>query len=192
MSEAVERPSSPARRWIVGLVAGAALAGGIVASLLHFSEREDSPSIPVAALTRLQALPFKDLNGNERTLADWKGKTLVINFWATWCPPCRKEMPAFSNLHTKLGGRGVFFIGIGIDSPSAIKEFALQYPVSYPLLIGGSEGLEAMKTIGNRNAALPYTLVLDSNGAPALSKLGMIDEATFEAKLLELVAAAGR
>jgi thiol-disulfide isomerase/thioredoxin len=183
---------SRARRWLVGLVAGAALLGGIVASLLHFSEREDAPSIPVAALARLQDLPFKDLTGQERRLADWKGKTLVVNFWATWCPPCRKEMPAFSNLHTKLANRGVVFVGIGIDSPSAIKEFALQYPVSYPLLIGGSEGLEAMKTIGNRNAALPYTLVVDATGAPVFSRLGMIEEASFETTLLELVANAGR
>ena len=181
-----------AGRWIIGLVAGAALLGGIVASLLKFSEREDAPSIPVAALARFQSLPFKDLAGATRTLADWKGKTLVINFWATWCPPCRKEMPAFSNLHTKLADRGIVFIGIGIDSPSAIKEFALQFPVSYPLLIGGSEGLEAMKSIGNRNAALPYTLVVDPTGTPVFSKLGMIEEASFEATLLQALANASR
>jgi thiol-disulfide isomerase/thioredoxin len=192
MSESTPPQPDKTRRRIAVLVAGAAMAGGIVASLVKFSEHEDAPSIPVTALSRLHALPFKDLNGNERTLAEWKGKTLVINFWATWCPPCRKEMPAFSSLHTRLAGKGVFFVGIGIDSPSAIKEFALQYPVSYPLLIGGSEGLEAMRTIGNRNGALPFTLIVDPTGAPVLSKLGMIDEATFEAKLLELVAAAGR
>ena len=181
-----------AQRWIVGLLVGGAVLGGIIASLLTFAEREDAPSIPVAALARMNAMPFKDLAGTERTLAEWRGKTLVINFWATWCPPCRKEMPAFSALHTKLAAQGVFFVGIGIDSPSAIKEFALQYPVSYPLLIGGSEGMEAMKAIGNRNAALPYTLVIDPSGAPAFAKLGMIEEASFEAQLLQIIATAQR
>lgn len=152
-------------------------------------ERAATPeaAIPEMGLVQLQATRLPDASGKPQALADWKGKVLVVNFWATWCPPCRKEMPAFSRIHAKMADKGVQFVGIGIDSPSAIKEFALQTPVSYPLLIGGSEGLELIRTLGNPTGALPYTIVLGRDGQPALSRLGMIEEAELEKLLTPLL-----
>lgn len=144
-------------------------------------------AIPAAGLARLQATALPDTSGRSMPLAAWKGKVLVVNFWATWCPPCRKEMPAFSRISDKFSAKGVQFVGIGIDSPSAIKEFALQTPVSYPLLIGGSEGLELARQLGNATAALPYTLVVSRDGRAVLARLGMIEEGELEAVLAPLI-----
>lgn len=148
-----------------------------------------SAAIPPEGLARLQNLSIADVEGETHALAQWRGKLLVVNFWATWCPPCRVEMPGFSNLQKKYEAKGVQFVGIGIDSPSAIKEFALQNPVGYPLLLGGSESMDLMRTLGNPNAALPYTLVLDADGRPVFAKLGMVDELSLEKRLQVLLAA---
>ena len=172
------------RRNLIFGAAGLALAGGFAAYLLP---TPSDPKISADALTKLRATPFKDLQGIDTPLTRWSNRVLVVNFWATWCPPCRKEMPAFSNLQNKLGPSGVQFIGIGIDSPSAIKEYALQYPVSYPLLVGGSEGMDVLRQLGNPNASLPFTLVLDRQGQAIFSTLGMIEEALFEARLQPLL-----
>ena len=150
--------------------------------------RSLSSAIPPEGLARLQSVSFADIDGEMQTLAQWRGKLLVVNFWATWCPPCRVEMPGFSNLQKKYEAKGVQFVGIGIDSPSAIKEYALQNPVSYPLLLGGSESMDLVRTLGNPNAALPYTLVLDAGGRPVFAKLGMVDELTLEKRLQALLA----
>lgn len=82
----------------------------------------------------------------------------------------------FSRLQKELGGKGLQFVGIGIDSPSAIKEFALRTPMEYPLLIGGSESLDLVRALGNASGGLPYTIVFGRDGNPVLSRLGMIDE----------------
>ena len=141
-------------------------------------------NISAKALSQLQNLSLADLTGKPQAIAQWQGKIQVINFWATWCPPCRKEMPGFSRLQSKLAAQGVQFIGIGLDSPMAIKEYAMQYPVLYPLLAGGTEGMALIKELGNSNAALPYTLVLNAQGEAVFSRLGMIDEDTLEKMLL--------
>lgn len=146
-----------------------------------------APSIAPASLARLQATSLPEPDGKMRTISDWKGKVLVVNFWATWCPPCRKEMPAFSRLHDKLAAKGVQFVGIGIDSPSAIKEYVLQSPVSYAILIGGSEGLELTRALGNVTGALPHTVVIGRDGEPVFSRLGLVDEGQLEALLTPLV-----
>ena len=148
-----------------------------------------SPRVPPEGVLRLQATTLPDAAGQATPIAEWKGKILIVNFWATWCSPCRKEMPAFSRLHAKLAEKGVQFVGIGIDSPSAIKEFAFQTPVSYPLLVSGSEGLDLIRALGNQVAALPYTVVLDRKGKAVFSRLGLVDEAELEKLLDRLLAA---
>lgn len=145
-----------------------------------------APQVATKTLSRLLTTQFADTASQSRTLDSFRGKVLVVNFWATWCPPCRQEMPAFSRLQDSLGPRGVQFVGIGIDSPSAIREFALQTPVSYPLLAGGTAGMELMRELGNSTAALPFTFVLRSDGQPAFSHLGMLTEGLLEERLLRL------
>jgi thiol-disulfide isomerase/thioredoxin len=149
--------------------------------------RAGAPQVEATVIAQLLVIDFASVSNQQQKLGAFKGKVLVLNFWATWCPPCRQEMPAFSKVQDSLGVNGVQIIGIGIDSPSAIKEFALQYPVSYPLLMGGSTGMDLMRQLGNPNAALPYTLVIGRDGQAAFSHLGMLTEETLTARLRPLL-----
>lgn len=181
--------SKPKSRKAIVLFCGglSLLAAGYAGYRVWDVTRTGAPQISAERLSQLFGTEFSDLANQPRTLGFFKGKVIVVNFWATWCPPCREEMPAFSKLQASLGDKGVQFIGIGIDSPSAIREFAIQAPVSYPLLIGGTPGMELMRELGNASAGLPYTLVLDRNGDPAFSHLGMLTESILEARLLALL-----
>lgn len=182
----MSKPASKISPLIVGLLA--TVAASYAGYRLWDVTRTGAPQVEARALDKLFDTEFSDLTNQPRTLGSFKGKVIVLNFWATWCPPCRQEMPAFSKLQNSLGSSGVQFIGMGIDSPSAIKEFALQFPVSYPLLMGGSAGMELMRELGNPNAALPYTFVFRKDGQPAFSHLGMLTEEVLDARLKPLLA----
>ena len=100
----------------------------------------------------------------------------MVNFWASWCPPCVEEMPALSRLQTEFKQQNVIFVGIGIDSPSNIREFLKKTPVAYPIVIGGMDGSNISKEMGNTQGALPFTVVINAQGKAVSSKLGKIDE----------------
>src|SRR5664279_1771691 len=114
-----------------------AMAGVVIASMalgiyLGTASREPlATQIPEAAIRQLFATRLNDSDGKPQTISQWRGKTLVINFWATWCPPCREEMPAFSRLQTKYAANGVEFVGIALDTPDNVIAFLKQVPVSY-------------------------------------------------------------
>lgn len=124
------------------------------------------------APARLLALTLPDLKGQPQSLAQWKGKVLVVNFWATWCPPCREEMPEFSRLNTKYALNGVQFVGISIDSVDKVMAFQQEMQVSYPLLISNLETLDLSSDLGNHAKALPFTVILRPDGSPQHIKLG--------------------
>jgi thiol-disulfide isomerase/thioredoxin len=126
----------------------------------------------VDATVRLMALALPDLNGQPQSMAQWKGKVLVVNFWATWCPPCKEEMPEFSRLNIEYAQNGVQFVGISIDSAEKVQTFQKTAPVSYPLLISNLETLDISSDLGNRAKALPFTIILRPDGSPQQTKLG--------------------
>lgn len=118
---------------------------------------------PVVAALFAQSLP--DLQGHPQLLARWQHKPLLVNFWATWCPPCVQEMPELSLLQQQLGVNTLQIIGIGIDTPSNLREFAARTPVSYPLYVGGMDGTELTRQFGNQAGGLPFTVLIDANGS---------------------------
>jgi len=132
-------------------------------------------------------LVLMDLQARPQSLDQWKGRLLVVNYWATWCPPCREEMPGFSRLQEKYRDKGVQFVGISIDNAVKIAEFQKTTPVSYPLLIGDISVMENSAALGNTRQALPFTAVFDQQGQLAATKLGRYAEADLERLLLELV-----
>ncbi len=132
--------------------------------------RESPPTADSSA--RLLALTLPDLDGKPQALSQWKGKVLVVNFWATWCPPCKEEMPEFSRLHKELSSIGVQFVGISIDTANKVTAFSKETPVSYPLLISGLENLDLASDLGNRAKGLPFTVILRPDGSPQQVKLG--------------------
>jgi thiol-disulfide isomerase/thioredoxin len=135
------------------------------------------------AATALTGLTLPDLDGKEQPLAQWRGKVLVVNFWATWCAPCREEMPEFVKAQRELGPKGLQFVGIGIDDAAKLRLFADEIGLNYPALVGGYGALELSKALGNNLLALPFTVVLDRSGQVVHTQLGTLKPATL-AKLV--------
>lgn len=115
---------------------------------------------------------FPDLEGRARRLIDWTGKVAVVNFWATWCEPCREEIPLLIEVSRKYAGAGVEVVGIALDTVAKITEYAANYRISYSLLVGDARALELIRELGNKAGALPYTVVLDRRGVVASRRLG--------------------
>jgi len=130
-----------------------------------------------AALATLQSRSFSDLDGSDRTLLDWQGKVRVVNFWATWCEPCREEIPALQRVQAKFAANGLETIGISIDHADKVRQFAKNMAITYPLLLGDASVIDVARALGNRAGGLPYTLVIDAQGKLLASKLGGITEA---------------
>ncbi|MDR3353270.1 MAG: TlpA family protein disulfide reductase [Zoogloeaceae bacterium] len=129
-----------------------------------------------AALAQLLALKLPDAQGEQIDLAQWRGRIRVINLWATWCAPCKAEMPAFSRLQETFRPRGVQFIGIAVDAPEKVKVFAAKTPVSYPLPVSDEAILALSGKLGNPHMGLPFTLVVDPNGNILARKAGRFPE----------------
>lgn len=162
---------------VIGLVgAMIALAAGVYIGLGARIDKMPEPSISSEAIARLFAIHLNDSEGNKQAFKQWQGKTLVVNFWATWCPPCREEMPSFSRLQTKYAANGVQFVGIALDTAENVINFSKQYPTTYPLLIADSEGTELTRQLGNSRLALPYTVVIAANNEIRLARLGRVSE----------------
>ncbi|MDH3325342.1 MAG: TlpA family protein disulfide reductase [Gammaproteobacteria bacterium] len=123
---------------------------------------------------------LKDLDGKLRNANEWNGQVMVVNFWATWCPPCRKEMPAFIELQDKYGGLGLQFVGIALDDARKVEDFVDTMGVEYPVLVGQEDATAASDAYGNRLGALPYTAVVDREGTIVKTYRGEVSKASIE------------
>lgn len=172
------------RAWLAGGVAVGAAAVGAAIGWRRLAP--GAPADDAVALLLGQTLP--DAQGAPLALARFAGRPLVINFWATWCPPCVEEMPELSALHRELSPRGLQMVGIGIDSPAKIAEFARKTPVSYPLVVAGMGGTELSRRFGNGTGALPFTVLVDRRGQIAHRILGRVDITRLTAMATALIA----
>ncbi len=137
--------------------------------------REGEPSAPDAAAA-LYAMRLPDLQNQPQKLEQWRGKVLVINFWATWCEPCRKEIPLFVRAQEKYAAEGLQFVGISIDQADKTREFARNFSINYPNLIGTFDAVETSRLAGNQQRVLPYTIVLDRKGQIVATEPGGITQ----------------
>lgn len=165
-----------------GAAAIVAAAGG------YFYQRSDRPAAPAAEdpLAALLAMSLPDLQGKPQALSQWRGQPMVINFWATWCAPCVKEMPELDDMHKKAGK--VRFVGIGVDTAENMRKFVEKVPVSYPLLVMGAGAIDVLRGLGNPAGGLPFTLVLNADGSINQKILGQIDPIKLEKTVLALAA----
>lgn len=115
---------------------------------------------------------FPNLEGRQVELTGYLGKPLVLNFWATWCAPCVKEMPDLDHLHAKY--QDVSFVGLAVDTQVNVEKFIQKVQVAYPLLIAGHGGIQFMRTLGNKQGGLPFTVVFNAQGQVATKILGQI------------------
>lgn len=166
-------------------VAAVAAVGGY-----FFSQQQTGEAIrdsrPISADVLFKA-SFDDMEGKPQALAQWRGKVMVVNFWATWCPPCRAEMPEFVKLQEKYKENGLIFVGIAIDQKDKVIAFADEIGVNYPVLLGELGAVELTRKFGNRLGGLPYTVVVDRSGHIAATEMGELSQAKLEPLIKSLL-----
>ena len=149
-------------------VAVAAGAAGGGAALWHWRPSpEDLPP-------DFWSLRFEQPGGGELVLATLRGHPLLLNFWATWCPPCVTEMPMLDAFHRAQQGRGWQVVGLAVDSPSPVRQFLTQRPVGFAIGLAGLNGVELTRNLGNASGGLPFTVVVDRSGRARARKLGAL------------------
>ena len=139
-----------------------------------------APQIAPAAIF---AATFRDAAGAPRSLGQFQGRLMVVNFWATWCAPCREEMPAFVRLQERWAGGGVQFVGLSGEEPEPVARFGRELGINYPLWTGGEAVGELSRRLGNRQGVLPHTAILDPGGNLIEMKIGPYSESELEAVL---------
>lgn len=143
---------------ILVAVAILALTAGIFMKNVTFSSNTNTETHSLLN----QRLP--DLTGKLQALSQWQGKILIINFWATWCPPCLKEIPDFIALQNNYANKNVQFVGIAIEAQETVKQYDAKVNFNYPILIAGNSGTSIAKSWGNKVNAVPFTVILNQKG----------------------------
>jgi thiol-disulfide isomerase/thioredoxin len=115
-----------------------------------------------------------DLNDKTRSIKEWRGKVVLLNFWATWCGPCIKEIPELIKLQKTYGAQGLQVVGVAVDNKQAVSQFAAEHGMNYPLLIGGSDAIELSKRYGNKQGVLPFSAFINREGEIKLITQGAI------------------
>ena len=157
------------RKLIYGGVAAAAAAAGATWSVRRTGSAELGQLV--------WQLQLVQPDGRELRMASLRGKPLVLNFWATWCPPCVKEMPLLDAFYQTMRAKGWQVVGLAVDSPTPVRDFLKRIPVSFAIALAGMEGSELSRTLGNPSGSLPFTVVLNAKGEVVVQKLGSISEA---------------
>ena len=129
---------------------------------------------PAQAIEQLFAMQLSDPAGAPLPMSQFRNKRLVVNFWATWCPPCIEEMPELSGMAAEFAGMDIEFVGIAIDQPANVAKFLQKTPVKYPIAVAGSAGLAMISALGNAQGGLPFTLVLNADASVRERYLGKV------------------
>jgi thiol-disulfide isomerase/thioredoxin len=154
----------------IGAVAVAAAAAGVGVGVWH------RPDPTTGTATQLPpgfwSLRFARPEGGELALADFRGQALVINFWATWCPPCVRELPEIDRFAAEHATQGVRTIALAVDGPTPVNEFLQRVRLTLPVGLAGLDGSELSRQLGNTQGALPFTVLLTADGGLAQRRLG--------------------
>jgi thiol-disulfide isomerase/thioredoxin len=135
---------------------------------------------------RLIDFSLPDIEGKSRKLSEWQGQVIILNFWATWCPPCRDEIPMFLEFYEKLHPRGLEIIGVAIDKKEDVETYMDTMLIDYPVLMGDEATLTLMRRYGNRVGSLPYNVLINRNGKILHTKKGSYTHPELETLLKPL------
>jgi thiol-disulfide isomerase/thioredoxin len=175
------------------VLAATVLAGSVSIGLALFGERwietgdPDGESLrrspQYGVLDSLPDLRLPTLDGRELSSSNWAGQVVVLNFWATWCPPCLREMPLLDEWQQTYGNQGLQMVGIAIDRAAEVASFLENNAVSYPVLIGNRDSVDLSRQLGNRTGGLPFTVGFDPVGRRIFSHTGEVDSDLLEAEV---------
>ncbi|HSW51735.1 MAG TPA: TlpA disulfide reductase family protein [Sulfuricaulis sp.] len=149
-----------------------ALIGGYWAAQTLRPEPEAAVTATKYGGGELINFTLPELDGKPHSFEAWRGKVIVLNFWATWCPPCREEIPLLIELQKKRAAEGLQVVSVAIDNETAVRPYSRSAGINYPVLMGGDEALDLVARYGNSMGALPFTVLIDRSGAIAARKLG--------------------
>ncbi|MGH8292712.1 MAG: TlpA disulfide reductase family protein [Gammaproteobacteria bacterium] len=135
------------------------------------------PAIPAMSVAEALTVPMNDLQGKPHSLDDWRGKVVLVNFWATWCPPCREEVPLLVKLQAKYAAQGLQIVGIATDEQSEqdVRDFLKRMAVNYPILMGGTHSADIVNALGGDFIGLPVSVVLEPDGSVFRIKAGAME-----------------
>lgn len=179
MNDANVKPpeSTQRRRWLLaGAGAAAAVAGAGVAWW-----RSGVGDADQAAVQRLWDLQLQTPQGAPLALASLKGKPVLLNFWATWCPPCVEEMPLLDGFFRQHAAKGWQVLGLAVDQPSSVRTFLQKTPVTFPIVLAGLDGTDLARSLGNLTGGLPFTVVLGPEGRVRQRRMGRVSESDLKA-----------
>ncbi len=165
------------RRLLYAGVATAAALSGVGLALWRHSESEASEAVDPALWQLKLATP----NGNSLALQEFQGKLLVLNFWATWCPPCVDEMPLLDRFYRENSSKGWQMLGLAIDRAESVQRFLREFPVAYAIALAESAGPALARSLGNLSGGLPFSVVVGGDGQVIQRKLGRVSEADLTA-----------
>ncbi len=142
---------------------------------------------PPASNTKAAPSDFTlpDLNGRKRSLKDWRGQVVLLNFWATWCAPCREEIPLFQDAQRRFGEQGLQVVGIAIDDAKPVTDFHRRYQLAYPVLLAKDQGFDLMASYGNSHGGLPFSVLIGPDGKIISRKLGAYDREELESVVIK-------
>ena len=160
---------SPMTRRLI--LAGAGV--GAAALGASFAWRRLHPPVASAVALAFWARRFPGLDGTELDVARWRGQPLLVNFWATWCPPCVKELPEINQFYQEAKSKGWQVLGLAVDQPEPVKAFLRKTPLDFAIALAGPEGLGLVRELGNPAGGLPFTVVFDETGEISWRRMGV-------------------
>ena len=180
MSSNAQTPAEPSgervakrRRLILAGAGALAAVGGAGLAWWRLQPHAAAPGA-LAVVGGLWSRAFETPEGGRLVMESFRGKPLLINFWATWCPPCVEELPLLDRFYRENSGKGFQVVGIAIDQAAAVRGFLERMPLGFPVALAGADGLEMVKSLGNLAGGLPYSVVLGSDGDLLHRKMGKV------------------
>ncbi len=167
------------RHWVV---AGLGVTAGLAGALMAWQKFQPH-AVMDEAVQNFWAQSFERPEGGTLSMKELQGKPLLINFWATWCPPCIEELPLIDAFFNQNKAKSLQVVGLAVDQPSMVRRYLSQKPLSFPVGLAGFNGTELGKTLGNTQSVLPFSVIFDAKGGLLAQKAGKLEQSDLDAWL---------